>query len=265
LGVLGRFDDVIIRVIPGENVRRRYRLEALMRVAYVCREFAADRLTGPGAQFFAAAGALARAGHDVHLVSEPSRRPDPGRFSPAARRGGCASNRPGHVITTSPNARRTPTGSTTRCAGCTATARWTPWSSVLRAKRLLGEFPATTVVVTLSPWATADQGPEAYRPVSFDALIAGFAERYCREHADLVVTASALVAGDDGRPVTLRPPPHPGLARRGSGEHPPQADRTRATPVTAASGDRDAEAGAAERPPADPPRSPRPTRRLRPS
>src|SRR5262249_21317790 len=81
--------------------------------------------------------------------------------------------------------------------------------TVLRAKRLLGDFATTTIAVTLAPWATAAPG----LPADYGALITAFAERYCREHADAIVATSPLVARGIRRPVLLRPPLEPARDR----------------------------------------------------
>src|SRR5450755_2454016 len=41
-----------------------------VRIAFVCRDLANARLTGPAARAFSTACAMADAGHDVHLVSD---------------------------------------------------------------------------------------------------------------------------------------------------------------------------------------------------
>jgi GT2 family glycosyltransferase len=171
-----------------------------MRVVYVCRDLASDRLTGPGARVFATAQALAQAGHQIYLLSaelseararslrsvtwipvEPTRADhryhlDPHRYADQVY-DALKALRDKHFLDAIEFLDAGAEGLTT-----------------IRAKRLLGEFAGTTLAVTRNPWATADEGAEALRPATLHRPLLAFAERYCVEHADVVV------------PLSTRPP-----------------------------------------------------------
>jgi GT2 family glycosyltransferase len=165
-----------------------------MRVALACRDLASDRLTGPGARVFASALAMARAGHDVYLLSE--------EFSASRARALLSAGSPTwiRVERTRPDHRY-----------LIEEHRYADWVwdtlrdlhrkypldaaefldagaeglTTIRAKRLLGAFPTTTLAVTVNPWATVRHGPDAHRPMTFRRQLREYAERYCAEHADV--------------------------------------------------------------------------------
>src|SRR6266545_602312 len=161
-----------------------------MRVAYVCRALADDRLAGGGAEVYSLACAAARAGHSVHLVCEalPGYRAQP--------RG------PVHVPVAAPRPdHRYPAESLSYADRVYDTLRAlhraTPLDvvefvdtagegfTVIRARRLLGEFAGVRLVVTAHPW---DRPAAAEPPASLADAIARHLEDYCRRHADEVVT-----------------------------------------------------------------------------
>ncbi len=161
-----------------------------MRVAYVCRALADDRLAGGGAEVYSLACAAARAGHSVHLVCEalPGYRAQP--------RG------PVHVPVAAPRPdHRYPAESLSYADRVYDTLRAlhraTPLDvvefvdtagegfTVIRARRLLGEFAGVRLVVAAHPW---DRPAAAEPPASLADAIARHLEDYCRRHADEVVT-----------------------------------------------------------------------------
>jgi glycosyltransferase involved in cell wall biosynthesis len=189
-----------------------------MRLAYVCRDLGRDSATGPGAQVFATAQAMAQAGHEVYLVADAvaagRSRSRPSGDSPTWVR--VEDTRPGHRYFTESQAyadrvydalcglhavRPLDVVEFVDASGEALT--------VLRAKRLLGEFATARIVVVLSPWASAADGPRESGPVGVDGMITAVAERYCREHADVLLAGSRRAAGCAGSlpvPVMLRPP-----------------------------------------------------------
>jgi GT2 family glycosyltransferase/glycosyltransferase involved in cell wall biosynthesis len=198
-----------------------------MRLAYVCRDLAPDTVTGPGAQVFATAQAMAQAGHEVYLVSAAiaAARSRSLLSSGSPRWVRVEDTRPDHRYFSDQQAYADRVYDALRrlhdaCpldvvefvdAGGEAL-------TVLRAKRLLGEFPRTRIAVVLNPWSSAAGGPDGHRPGIVSGLITAFAERYCREHADVLVADSrrtAQCAEPSRAPVALRPPgPVPGRLPR---------------------------------------------------
>jgi hypothetical protein len=180
-----------------------------MRIAFACRDLAVDRLTGAGARVFAEAQALARAGHEVYLLSE--------ELSAPRAQALLSAGSPTWI-------RVEPTRHDHRYL--VEAHRYADWIwdllrdlhsqrpldvvefldagaeglTTIRAKRLLDEFPTTTLAVTLNPWATVAGGPEAHRPVTVDQQLTAFAERYCAEHAD--VTRPVAVPMPAQPPIT---------------------------------------------------------------
>jgi GT2 family glycosyltransferase/glycosyltransferase involved in cell wall biosynthesis len=73
--------------------------------------------------------------------------------------------------------------------------------TLLRAKRLLAQFPRTCVAVCLQPSLTVRHGVPAHQPVNFAAELTAYAELYTRRHASIVLSAgvadeqAAAVAG----------------------------------------------------------------------
>jgi glycogen synthase len=174
-----------------------------MRIAYGCRGLAEDSVATSGAHAFAAAAAMAQHGHDVWLVSESLgahwrralARFDRLQWQPLV------AARPRHRYFTDQHCYADRVYDTICLlhgqepldvidlvdAGGEAL-------TILRARRLLGRFPTTRLVVSLHPWATATHGPQAYRPATFTTELVAFAERYVRQHADVLLSPSPTVA-----------------------------------------------------------------------
>ncbi|WP_338773761.1 glycosyltransferase [Nocardia vulneris] len=174
-----------------------------MRIAYVCRDLGTDSTIGSGALVLAAATALAAHGHEIHLVSE--------KLSAPARHAVSATDRlrwqptlparPRHHYFTDEQCYADRVYDTLRLvheraqldvidlvdAGGAAL-------TLLRARRLLGDFADTRLVVSLHPWATATEGPQRNRPATFAHELTAFAEQYARRHADAVLACGDAVA-----------------------------------------------------------------------
>jgi glycosyltransferase involved in cell wall biosynthesis len=71
--------------------------------------------------------------------------------------------------------------------------------TLLRAKRLLGQFPNTCLAVSLQPAWTVRDGARTDQPTSFAADLTAYAELYARSHADVVLFTGA--AGEDADPM----------------------------------------------------------------
>lgn len=174
-----------------------------MRIGYICQDLARDMVIGSGAQVFATADAMAREGHDVCLISED--------LSHVRRRSltkqgrliwyPVKPERQRHWYFTDRHAYADRVYDTLRelhndkpfdvfefidAGGEALTA--------LRAKRLLGQFPATCFSVSLHPWSSTNHGPQAYQPIAFETAVTAYAEHYSRTHADLLVAGTATVA-----------------------------------------------------------------------
>ncbi|WP_433579010.1 glycosyltransferase [Nocardia brasiliensis] len=175
-----------------------------MRIVYVCRDLGTDSTTGSGALVLAAATALAAQGHEIHLVSENLSAPaqhtvaatDGLRWQPTLPA------RPRHRYFTDEQCYADRVYDTLRLVhehaqldvidlvdadGAALT--------LLRARRLLGDFADTRLVVSLHPWATATEGPQRDRPATFAHDLTTFAEQYARRHADAVLACGDAVAG----------------------------------------------------------------------
>jgi glycosyltransferase involved in cell wall biosynthesis len=183
-----------------------------MRIAYACRDLASDSATGPGARTFAAAVASAGLGHDVCLVSAELASPWRDRLRAAT----CLSwqrvlpERTGHVYFTDRHSYADRLYDTVLALHAQAPLDVIDVPDVggealtlLRAKRLLAQFPRTCVAVSLQPGSTVRHGAAAHQPASFTAELTAHAERYARSHASIVLaagTADAQAAAvDDGR------------------------------------------------------------------
>jgi len=183
-----------------------------MRVAYACRDLASDSATGPGARAFAAAMAMAEMGHEVLLVSaelaSPWRDRLAGRERPSWQ---CVlPERADHVYFTDPQSYADRLYDTVL-----ALHAETPLDVVdvpdaggealtlLRAKRLLAQFPRTCVAVSLQPARTVRHGAPTHQPTSFAAELTAYAELYARSHASIVLSVGAAdeetAAVGDGR------------------------------------------------------------------
>ena len=168
-----------------------------MRVAFVCRDLAHSRLTGPGARTFSTACALSDAGHDVHLISE----------SLAAHRARALAaghgpqwtrvrdSRPAHRYFTDQHAYSDLVYDTLQRLTANEPFDVVEFSSLngealtaVRAKRLLGEFANTALVVRMG--AELEIAPGTPREVSLtlENSIDSFARDYVLAHADALLT-----------------------------------------------------------------------------
>lgn len=169
-----------------------------MRIAYVCRELATADHVGTGARVFAVAQRMARDGHEVFLVSEGIAESfalgAEGRDDPLWI--GLPVARSDHRYFTETEEYADRVYESIRClhdfrpldvmefreAGAEGL-------TVLRARRLLGDFSDVAIVV--APTGGEESSDECGS--SFRGAITAAAERYCREQAD------ALVKGSEGR------------------------------------------------------------------
>ncbi|HXM54750.1 MAG TPA: glycosyltransferase, partial [Candidatus Dormibacteraeota bacterium] len=186
-----------------------------LRIAFVCRDAAADSVTGVAAQVRVIARAAARAGHDVHVLAE--RMPHGG--GDAGGEGGLrwtcvAEPRDGHAYFTERHGyadrvydalRRLPPFDLVEFVDAGGEAL-----TALRARRLLGEFPDTPMAVAHHPWASAARAWDTGQPLTLDPTVDAFTERYALERADAVLACSRLTADRLGEVpharVRLRPP-----------------------------------------------------------
>lgn len=171
-----------------------------MRIALSCRDLAVDRLLGDGARVFARAREAAEAGHEVFLVAEalpPSRNDHRVEWIPTAPA------REDHRYFTEAHRYADRVLDTLRTLGDLDVIEFLDAGaeglSTIRAKRLLGEFPGTTLTVVRCPWSTAADGPAAHRPLTAEHQFTAFAERYCAEHADVTTTVTTSVTPAAGR------------------------------------------------------------------
>jgi hypothetical protein len=168
-----------------------------VRVAFVCRDLAHSRLTGPGARAFATACALSDAGHDVHLISE----------SLAAHRARALAaghgpqwtrvrdSRPAHRYFTDQHAYADLVYDTLQRLGATEPFDVVEFSSAtgealtaVRAKRLLGEFADTALIVRMGAEFELAAGPPREASLTMENAIDTFARDYVRNHADALLT-----------------------------------------------------------------------------
>jgi GT2 family glycosyltransferase len=190
-----------------------------VRIAFVCRDLAHSRLTGPGARAFSTACALSDAGHDVHVISE----------SLAAHRARALAaghgpqwtrvrdSRPAHRYFTDSHAYSDLVYDTLHRMGTTNPFDVVEFSSAtgealttVRAKRLLGEFADTALVVRMG--AELEVLPATGREVSLtlENSIDSFAQDYILTHADALLTDTPPHAvGSLGAPFIVgRTPVH---------------------------------------------------------
>jgi GT2 family glycosyltransferase/glycosyltransferase involved in cell wall biosynthesis len=192
-----------------------------VRVAFVCRDLAHSRLTGPGARAFSTACALSDAGHDVHLISE----------SLAAHRARALAaghgpqwtrvrdSRPAHRYFTDQHAYADLVYDTLQRLGANEPFDVVEFSSVngealtaVRAKRLLGEFTDTALVVRMGAEFEIAPGMPSEASLTLEHSIDSFARDYVLTHADALLTDTpphhddsldALVAGH--APIEIAP------------------------------------------------------------
>jgi glycogen synthase len=149
-----------------------------MRVAYACRDLASDSATGPGARAFAAVKAMAGMGHEVCLVSAELASPWRDRLAGTKWLSWqCVlPERADHVYFTDRHSYADRLYDTVLALHAQAPLDVidVPDASgealtLLRAKRLLAQFPRTCVAVSLQPGYTVRHGAAAHQPASFTA------------------------------------------------------------------------------------------------
>ncbi len=166
-----------------------------MRIALACRDLAIERPAGPGARAFATARTLAGDGHEVYLLSEELSAPRAHALtmtgSPKWIR--VEPTRPDHryLIEAQRYADRVWDALRDLHEKCPLDIVEFPDTgaeglTTIRAKRLLGAFPTTTLTVALGPKVIG-----ADEPVTVERQLTSFAERYCAGHADVRRPASA--------------------------------------------------------------------------
>ena len=168
-----------------------------MRVAFVCRDLAHIRLTGPGARAFSTACALSDAGHDVHLISEGlaahRARSLAAGHGPQWTR--VRESRPTHRYFTDQHAYADRVYDTLRRLAADQPFDVIEFSSAdgealtaVRSKRLLGEFASTALVIRMG--AEFELAASTPREVSLtlETSIDSFARDYVRTHADVLLT-----------------------------------------------------------------------------
>jgi GT2 family glycosyltransferase len=178
----------------------------LVRIGYACRDLSCDRLTGSGAEVYSLACAASAAGHEAYLICADLtayRRVPRGPVHVAL-----APPRPGHRYLTGSLEYADRVYDTVRELDLdvlefvdTAGEAYT----VVRARRLLGEFGATHLVVAAHPWS---RPPAGEPPATLGEAVDRHLEEYCRRHADEVVTGRSIVAGAEllsGSPTPGRP------------------------------------------------------------
>lgn len=167
-----------------------------MRVAFVCRDLAHSRLTGPGARAFSTACALSDAGHDVHLISESlaAHRARALAAGHGPRWTRVRDSRPAHRYFTDQHAYSDLVYDTLQRLGANEPFDVVEFSSVngealtaVRAKRLLGEFANTALVVRMGAELEVAPGTREVS-LTLENSIDSFARDYVLTHADALLT-----------------------------------------------------------------------------
>lgn len=175
----------------------RARREVWVRVAFVCRDLAHSRLTGPGARAFSIACAMSDEGHDVHLISE----------SLAAHRARALAaghgpqwtrvrdSRPAHRYFTDQHAYADRVYDTLQRLATNQPFDVVEFSSAagealtaVRAKRLLREFADTALVVRMGAEFEVVAGAQSEASLTLENSINSFARDYVLVHADALLT-----------------------------------------------------------------------------
>jgi hypothetical protein len=168
-----------------------------VRIAFVCRDLANARLTGPGARAFSTACAMADAGHDVHLVSESlsahrARALAAGRGPHWTR---VRETRPHHRYFTEQHAYADRIYDTLQKLTTSEPFDVIEFSSAaaealtsVRAKRLLGEFTGTSLVVRMGAELEGDGAATHTAPLDLERSVDDFARTYIEAHADTLLT-----------------------------------------------------------------------------
>jgi glycogen synthase len=174
-----------------------------VRIAFVCRDLANSRLVGPGARAYSTACAMADAGHDVHLVSESlaahrARALAAGRGPHWTR---VRETRPQHRYFTDQHAYADRVYDTLQKLTTSEPFDVIEFSSAdaealttVRAKRLLGEFTGTSLVVRMGAELEGDTGHRAARDL--EGSIDDFARSYIATHADTLLTDTPVNCSD---------------------------------------------------------------------
>jgi GT2 family glycosyltransferase len=162
-----------------------------MRIGYVCRDLASERLTGSGAEVYSLACAASAAGHETYLISEAlaryrtqARGPVPVPLAPV---------RADHRYLTGSLAYADRVYDTVRPLDLDVLEfvdTGGEGATVIRARRLLGEFASTRLVVATRP---DPDRPAASLAEAVDRHLAD----YCRRYADEVVTDRPVVAAGE--------------------------------------------------------------------
>ena len=182
-----------------------------MRIAFVCRELAHSRLTGTGARTFSTASAMASAEHDVHLISDSlaSHRARAIAAGHGPRWTRVRETRPQHRYFTDQHAYADRVYDTLQKLSRDEPFDVIEFSSTVgealtcvRAKRLLGEFADTVLLVRMATeLEAADPDGHSRRPtpLTLDRSINDFARDYITAHCDALLTDVAPTHVD-GRP-----------------------------------------------------------------
>jgi hypothetical protein len=172
-----------------------------VRIAFVCRDLANARLTGPGARAFSTACAMAGAGHDVHLVSESlaahrARALAAGRGPHWTR---VRETRPQHRYFTDQHAYADRVYDTLLKLTSSEPFDVVEFSSAaaealttVRAKRLLGEFAGTSLVVRMGTELEGDGTAPHSAPLDLERSVDDHARTYIAAHADTLLTDTPL-------------------------------------------------------------------------
>jgi hypothetical protein len=182
-----------------------------VRIAFVCRDLAHSRLTGPGARTFSTAGAMASAGHDVHVLSDSlaSHRARALAAGHGPQWTRVRETRPQHRYFTDQHAYADRVYDTLRKLAADEPFDVIEFSSTagealtcVRAKRLLNEFADTVLLVRMGTELEVAQAEGRGRrptPLTLDRSINDFAHDYIAAHCDALLTDVAPAASDHAR------------------------------------------------------------------
>ena len=168
-----------------------------MRIAFVCQDLARSRLTGLGARAFSTACAMAAAGHDVHVVSESlaSHRARALAAGHGPQWTRVRETRPQHRYFTEQHAYADRVYDTLRKLEAIDTFDVVEFSSAagealtcVRAKRLLGEFAGTVLLVRTGTELDIAGQARHRTPLTLERAIDDFARDYITAHADGLLT-----------------------------------------------------------------------------
>jgi glycosyltransferase involved in cell wall biosynthesis len=190
-----------------------------VRIAFVCRDLAHSRLTGPGARTFSTACAMASAGHDVHLISESltSHRARALAAGHGPQWTRVRETRPQHRYFTDQHAYADRVYDTLHKLGADDPFDVIEFSSTagealtcVRAKRLLDEFADTVLLVRMATELEA-ASPEGRgrrpTPLTLDRSINDFARDYITAHCDALLTDLSPTVPEAKPDAEVRPSP----------------------------------------------------------